>query len=134
MKHLLLKNLTAALLLTGFVGAGVSVAHADDIKPMPMAMPATMPMSAAAKPAAKPATQASAEAAIKSAEDAAKQADTLGVNWTTVPTLLQAAHDADASGDFATAQKKAAKAEVQAKTAVAEAHEQTTLWRTQIIH
>ncbi|OYY04733.1 MAG: hypothetical protein B7Y73_03435 [Acidocella sp. 35-58-6] len=100
-----------AVLMLGSLG-GVA-AHADTSKPV--------------------VTQDMALAALTAADAEAQKADAAGVQWTTVPTLLKAAHFAYLYGDYSGAAKKAGMAEAQAKTALTEAKEQASLWQTQVI-
>ncbi len=102
----------AAVLMVGCLG-GVA-AHADSSKPV--------------------VTQDMASAALSAAQAEAQKADAAGVQWTTVPKLLKDAHFAYLYGDYPGAAKKAGMAEAQAKTALIEAKEQTSLWQAQVIH
>lgn len=83
--------------------------------------------------AAPPARQSSASAALKQADASAAQAGAAGAQWTSTVALLKAAHTANDTGDFTTAEMKAQKAQAMAKLSIQEAHEQKSLWRAQVI-
>ena len=57
----------------------------------------------------------------------------MGAQWNVTVKALKAAHTAAESGDYATAQTEAEKADTLAKLSIEQAKEQKTLWRNEAI-
>ena len=94
---------------------------------------AIMTVAALTAPPAMAADAASYQAAYEAAEAARKKAASVGFEWRDTKKLLKKAKSAAEKGDFAKAEKFAAKAKFQGDAAYAQSQEQEEGWKAAVV-